>query len=73
MAALLEMVCITYQPMVCNACHVSLDIMNAFYYVPFIDENSLLLLIVDYGYTCIYHAVDCSIRNGLHYILTLLL
>ena len=46
-----------------------LDIMNAFYYVPLIDEYAMLLLIVSYGYTCIYPAGDCSIRNCIHTIL----
>jgi len=44
MIALLEMVCIAYQHTVCNVYHAFLDIMNTFYYVPFIDEYAQMHL-----------------------------
>ena len=44
--ALLEMVCITFQYKVYNACLTSSDVMDSFYYVECIDDYAMLLLMV---------------------------
>ena len=40
--ALLEMVCTTYQYVVCHACHTCTDIMHASYYGAYIDDYDTL-------------------------------